>query len=229
MQFQLYLPAAKSADPDQLRAVGLADLAPGAQFTVLGVDQAGPGSDPDGNPRRGGALVHWPSPNPGRLGYRPDAQEWLPAMPLDGLPPDRYFVGIDKAHPPAPHELLKNTLHPGSPVGLGDGQLWMIPHASQLPFDIIRDPATGTVGYEPRPAFHFFWTKCAAWQRMFDTFREGDQLPPIEEQVEFLEEALRLNYRLTPEVISHLRLFSTGANGTLRACLLACLHVQPGE
>lgn len=219
MHYVIYLPDVSTSDSSHLPKVGLADQAEGADVTVL------KGDCKVTDRHTGGALVSWGQRPP--LAALPGLR-WLPAMPLDGLKAERYFVGVDDARPPQPHELLRVHPFPGSPVGLGDGHLWVVPHARELPFDVIRNPSTGTIEQQPRPQFYAFWTKCAAWQRMFQHFEEGDPLPSLEEQVEFLEESLRLNYRLTPEVIAYLKLFNTGPQGTLRATLAACLHVQPG-
>lgn len=221
MHFIIYLPKLATADPQHLADVGLADCAVGATMTAL------PGNRAVTDEHTGGLLVSWGPLGPG-VAREPSRLAWLPAMPLDGFAAGRYFVGIDNAHPPAAHELLRREPFPGTPVPLGDGGRWVIPHASELPFDIIRNRQTGEIEHTPRPAFYAFWTKCLQWQRLFDAHGDGDPLPDEAEQLEFLEEALRLNYRLTPEVIAYLKLFSSGPTGTLRATLAACLYVAPG-
>lgn len=229
MHHVIYLPKLTTADAQHLAAAGLADHAGGARFIPL------PGDRRVTDGHSGGLLVAWD--NAGAAAARdPSTLHWLPAMPLDGLPAARYYVGVDNARPPQPHELLKRHAFPGTPVSLGDSGQWVIPHASALPFDLIRHPQTGEIEHQPRPQFYAFWTKCLAWQRLFDAaaqaVRDGLTLeqpfPDEAEQLEFLEEALRLNYRLTPELISDLKLFSSGPAGTLQATLTACLHVAPG-
>jgi hypothetical protein len=221
MHHVIYLPQHDTANVAHLGEVGLADHAPGAQMTALGVEQQVIAGE-----HAGGLLITWGSSKP-KLKDLP-ALTWLPAMPLDDLPARRYFVGVDPDHPPQPHELLREKPHRGTPVGMGDGHLWVIPHANELPFDIVRDLSTGEIRQTPRPAFYRFWCKALSWQQMFDRHQEGDPLPDLLEQVEFVEESLRLNYRLTPEIVTHLALMNTGPTGTLRACLAACLHVEPG-
>ena len=104
---------------------------------------------------------------------------------------------------------------------LGDGRLWVVPSIADLPTDLIRD-AAGEWQASPRPQFYAFWMACLAWRDRFEQAREGDKFA-THELADFVEEALRLNYRLTTEVIGRLRLFSTGANGTLRAALAAAM------
>lgn len=221
MHHVIYLPQHSTANVAHLADVGLGDHAPGAKMTALdGTDQVIAGQ------HAAGLLVWWGQTKPKTKAL--PALEWLPAMPLDDLPAARYFVGVDPQRPPQPHELLRDKPHPGQPVGLGDGNLWVVPHPGQLPFDIVRDASTGEIRQTPRPAFYRFWCKALAWQQMFDAHQAGDPLPDLIEQVEFVEEALRLNFRLTPELVSWLKLLSTGPEGTLRACLAACQHVQPG-
>lgn len=219
MHHVIYLPRQRATDPQALEQVGLGDHAPNATFTALPVDQPVTGE------LTGGVLVTWSATAP-RLNDLP-ALHWLPAMPIDGLPAGRYLVGLDARRPPAPHELLKGQLYDGAPVALGDGHLWVVPYAQALPFDLVRNAQTGALQHEVRPAFYAFWATALGLQRVFDAHSAGQPLPSQEEQVAFLEEALRLNYRLTPEVISWLRLFQSGRLGTLQACLQACLHVTP--
>lgn len=221
MHHVVYLPHARTTDPQQLVAVGLGDQIEGAELTEI------PGDQPVTGDHCGGVLVSWGGQRP-KLSQLKSALTWLPALPLDELEAGRYFVGLDPARPPKPHDLLKARPYAGEPVLLGDGELWMVPHAAQLPHDIVRDQTTGEIQQVIRPAFYAFWTKCAQWQRMFEQHTPGEPLPTLIEQVEFLEEALRINFRLTPEIISERRLFQTGPEGTLRACLRACLRVHAG-
>lgn len=220
MHHLVYLPQHNTPTPEHLAEVGLADHAAGAQLTALPVDRRVTGE------HRGGLICSWGAPPPLRL---LEQLHWLPAMPLDGLPAERYFLGLDDLRPPTPMDVLKPQPFEGSPVRLGDGQMWVIPHAGKLPFDLIREQKTGAFQFQPRPQFYGFWTRCLEMQQQLDAAQSPADLPGEIQQAEFVEEALRLNYRLTPELIAYLRLLSSGQQGTLQACLTAARFVHPGE
>lgn len=217
MHHVIYIPASTQDDPMKaLDEAGLADHASGANVTIIPEDQL------VCEELRGGLLFRWDRHRFQRIEF--DLLRWLPAMPLDGLPARRYFIGLDQTDPPRPHELLKPEPCPGSPVKLGDENTWVIPHAKQLPFDIIRNPQTGEVTNQPRPRFYAFWHKCLVWQRLVEAVGDTESAVDDVDQAEFLEEALRLNYRVTPELISNIRLFSTGPLGSIRRATAACLR-----
>lgn len=217
----VYLPKVNTPNSDHLRAVGLEDFVDGAQFNCLQPDKPAPGDN------KGGSLVTWTPPGRRQPVYDPDSQLWLPAMPMDSLKEKRYWIGFDPLSPPRPQELIRREPYVGSPVTLGDGQQWLIPHARELPHDLIRGE-DGEWVRQVRSEFYAFAMTTIGWQRQFDSLEPGDVFPDETGLAEFVEEALRLNYRLTPEIISHLRLFSTGPTGTLYAAMIAAVHA-PGE
>ncbi len=89
MHFQLWLPP--GSDLQQIAP----DLMSGAQFC----DSAGPAGS--------GKLVSWlPAGTPPIFGYRPDEQDWIPAIPTDTHAAGAYWIGFWNHSPPSPRELL---------------------------------------------------------------------------------------------------------------------------
>lgn len=211
--FQIFLPDARDSDhAEQLAAAGLAHLATG--FDPLQCD------GPDG---QSGVCLAWRTPQQTRMGYRPDEQTWLPAVPDGDLPAKRYYVGLWNDSPPTPKDLQRPYAAPGRWLRLGDGNQWLIPESAELPADrILADD--GSWKFEVQREFHDFHLECQRWA---DVVAEADKETtiPWEELDAFNRRALQINYRIVPELVSHLRLFNSAnmaqplfaAIGALRA------------
>lgn len=218
MHFQIYIPDVQGCAPEHLAEVGLATLAAGANF--LGCTQG-----PDG---RGGSVIFWKHTGPKTLGYLPEAQDWLPAIADPGRPAGRYWIGFTKGADPTPEDLQRPYRHAGELLTLGDGRAWMVPQLHKLPHDMIRVD-DGTWRFELQRQFHDLWL-------------DARQVRPVLQRTEvwtkdlyaslaeFVMQVLQQNYRLTPEVINRLRLFSAGDAGTVvLAAALICQQLDGGE
>lgn len=199
MHFQVFVPNA----PDLAKSlvdVGLSDLA--TNFDTQRVE-VGPGG-------AGGTLFAWMSPQTREIGYYPARQTWIPAAGGD-LPAGRYHVGIWNESPPTQADMRRPYPHAGTEVALGDGAEWLIPEARELPHDaILADD--GSLKFEIQRQFHAYGLECQRWAKVVRGIREdepGSDEADFDELWKFALHALRLNYRITPEVVSHLRLFTT--------------------
>lgn len=132
-------------------------------------------------------------------GYIPEGQHWIPN---DG---GRYWVGWQYDRLPSPATLVRKSVLPGKPVELGDGQLWLIPSAMELPQQAkLRN---GQWTWLPESRFEEFVERS---QWAFDLVCKWLENPgpvPIE-AVDYAIEVLSMNYRLTPEIVDHLGLIT---------------------
>lgn len=213
--FQLFLPAPAASEPRSLEAAGLADFVDNASFLRVSKGPTG----------ERGNLVFWQQPGRSpRFGYRPDQQEWVSAKAWSGLPAGRYWIGFDKESPLGPETLKRVYQHRGRRLTLGDGREWLIPSARELPQDLILAD-DGSLRFEPQRRFHDFCLEVDRWetnvsQAYGDENAEFDFLAVFQ----FVMQALRLNYRMLPEVSNHLRLVS---KETVFSVLLAALGIVP--
>lgn len=202
--FLIYLPGAQGAGPQLLETVGLADFIGGAEFLAS-----------EGPDRGMGSLVAWRKPGSDRrFCFAPDEQTWIPAASVQGceLGQARYWVGCWNDSPPSPTNLLRPYAHRGKKCTLGDGNAWEFPETRELPRDaILADD--GTWKFELQRQYHDLHLESLEWlSRLASASSDGESARLVigyGEIVEFLFRALRLNYRITREVASHLKLFST--------------------
>jgi hypothetical protein len=194
LHFQLFLPDRKGADPAHLDAVGLETLRDGAIFLQC----HGPGGRP-------GLLIAWTPAGHARIGFRPDAQEWKPAVPRDGLGAARYWIGIDHSEPPSPSDLKRPYQSPGPRVRLGDDREWVLPRAQELPRDfVLADDGTSRFAVQRR--YHDFYVESIRWRDFFAAAQPGDHYENVE-LCEFVLAGLSVNYRMTIELAHLLKLF----------------------
>jgi hypothetical protein len=200
MHFLLYLPGSnRGADPKALAAVGLDSLAQGAEFTAS--------AGPDGGE---GQLVTWgTSHRPAKAVYAPDEQEWIQSVPLNGHPAGRYWVGLWRGKYPTPDELLRPDYHKGFGAMLGDGNVWELPRAWELPGDMVRGQS-GLYEVVIQRRFHEFFVGVHAWKMRFDAHGAGEATFNWPDLADFVEMALQINYRLPTELVGHLRLLQAG-------------------
>ncbi|MES2793211.1 MAG: hypothetical protein V4719_26615 [Planctomycetota bacterium] len=219
MHYSIYIPRAVGANPEHLTAVGLGEL--------LRPDDEGPqfgdliANGPDGG---AGLYVVWTGSEPV---YRPNELQWKPAKPdkVRNLPAGRFWWGVSGAEPLTPGDLVRTKLFRGHFVELKE-QTWIIPNILLLPHDFVLDDN----GEEAREV-------CATHRQMYDrgmwaynelkTHIETSLPSPEKELRQYVRDMLTLNYRLFPDLISHLRLlsddswFSLACNSCDLATLLA--------
>ena len=195
MHFQLFIPDRRGADPAHLDAVGLETMRAGALFGDIA-------KGPDGRP---GVIIAWTPAGTAKIGFRPETQDWIPAVPRDGLPARRYWIGIDRDAPPLPADLKRPYQSPGTWVQLGDGREWLLPRAEELPRDFILAD-DGTPRFAVQRRYHDFYIESLRWREFFATAQPG-MTYEYASLCEFVLAGLAVNYQLTIELAHHLKLF----------------------
>lgn len=213
MHYQLFIPQEANqpaGTPQQaLERLGLQDLIAG--------HEAIPKTGPE---EKRGILFCWrKTATPNSFSFTPDKQTWIPAFPSgpEGEGRGRYWVGFWNDSPIEPEDLQRPYAHAGPLVELGDRQHWRIPEIAELPTDYIRDD-DGSWKYEIQRQYHNLALEADDWRKR--CFQQGDDQPQLDEVLDYCEKVLAQNYRLLPEVVSHLRLFnSTNLASVLHSCL----------
>lgn len=120
----------------------------------------------------------------------------------------RYWV--ETTGPYSPAELRRPYQERGIWLVLGDGSEWLIPNESELPRDLILED-DGSIKFELQRRFAEFGTEVDRWRERTSREIEGDsaEVYSYRELLDFATRALRVNYRITPEIVNSLRLFST--------------------
>lgn len=213
MHFQIFIPGVSGSNPEHLVQVGLETLTTRAQFLDVAI---GPEKKP-------GMLVGWIGGRTRTIGFHPDRQTWTPAIAHTGLPQGRYWFGVWNDSPPSPEDLQREYPYPGASVKLGDGRNWLLPRAHELPCDMVRAD-DGSWRFEVQRRFYAFWLESLEWHKRLMAAGAGGSVRLIE-VAEFVERALQVNYRLTPEVVNQLRLFTSGDAGTLMQSLAALMEI----
>jgi len=157
-------------------------------------------SGPDGGQ---GRLCFW-RPKGGserQVVVNSEKQTWYEAPPRDGLPRGRFWLGVWNDETLQPADLLRRRPLDGELVRLGKFE-WIVPTARTLP-KVFRfgDNGERIWPYEyPEHVAYVDAARAMVLQLIADTKPDGFtyQLDP---HLEFTERALRLNYRVTLEVL----------------------------
>lgn len=199
-------PRSQSAQEALLR-VGLGDLADDA--TGLHVPES-----PAGQP---GLLIVWPRPgDPPQFDGLLALLDWTPAIAWEDRPAGRYWIGFSREKPLGPEQLKRRRQEPGTWVIAGDGNRWCLPSVETLPRDYI--PCNGGWGLALPERYNEL--VMAASEMSFRVRHEKTELP-MADGLSFVLRFLRLNYRMTPEVMARLRLLN---EENAAAIFLAALH-----
>lgn len=212
MHFQIFIPDVRGSDPAHLAAVGLVDLCEGANW----LESTGPKG-------QRGMLVAWPTPTNPQIGFDEELQTWHPAIALSPEEPAaRYWIGFRDGQPPMPKDLQRRYPYAGRHCELGDGHPWLIPEPHELPADAIRADDGGWK-FEVQRRFHAHYLECEAWCERLAQGRDN-----YFDALDFVERALRLNYRYVTELNQELRLFTRSNIGPalLVACGAQAIHDQ---
>lgn len=187
MHYLIWIPEGRS-----LESVGLADHAEQGEKML----SPGPGGAQ-------GILITWRRNSPGDFYFDPSKQDWIPAAQDGEWAKGRYWVGLWKDKYPTPQNLVRPYPYSGETVELGDEtkSSWLVPRALELPQNLILMD-DGSTRFEVQRRFHAFWN------RAIDIASRLADGIPFSECREFCTDTLRVNYRLTPEVASAMRLFS---------------------
>lgn len=207
MKYAIFVPEEPLADPTLLADVGLGDHVGGAHaFAWNGL-----------NGKRG-VCFGWSPECSGCLGV--EGLTWLPALATASLKAGRYFVGIDPTQPVQPHQLAKHrkdgALLAGADVILGDGNAWRIPAAAKLPVSWAFDDSSPRTNETIAPEFAGAFANAKHWfiELLKTDLGNGLTATITSDVTGFLTEFLRLNYRIAPEVVTHLGLWNRSSTGT---------------
>lgn len=194
----IFLPDKSGANPMHLKEAGLGHLLRSDDETPSATDliTAGPGG-------LFGQIWGWLGNGKESSGFLPEGQTWIPSDC------GKYWVGWQYDFAPSSVTLARKVLVPGHVAALGDDlQPWLIPSAATLPQQAKFKG--GEWKWQPQTKYAEFVER-SAWA--FDIARklleEGGTAPL--ETIPYALEVLGLNYRLVPEVVDHLGLFTPQA------------------
>lgn len=177
----------------RLSAVGLSDHEDGADS----IQSDGPAGS--------GQLFAWRKNSLQPMHYNAAEQTWLPAVKNGDRPAGRYWVGVVNASPPMEQDLRRPGMLHGKTIELGGGSKWTIPVPHALPHDLILQ-ADGTLRHEPKERYQAISIEAERWR---EQLAGEEQRIPYEDLFRFCLRCLSLNYRMPPELASHLRLIDT--------------------
>lgn len=206
MRYLIFLPHSQHKLQSQaLESVGLSDHVKGCDC----LPTTGPNNQQ-------GWMIGWLDHEQTRLTYSPDEQVWIPSM-IDGDRPEgAYWVGIWKQSPPTETDLRRPEGRNGAWITMADGSRWRFPSPATLErFPEIKDGKLTWVVDE-----HFAWFVSEIEKRKamltVDSETPGKAFVTwnLEDDFAFIVRALRLNYRLVPEVVIHQKLIN---ESTLKA------------
>jgi len=215
MRYLVWIP--KNADKQLtgqllLNSVGLDDH---SGFDV--VQSTGPGGST-------GWLFGWLSHDQPNLAYKPEEQIWIASLAEGERAAGAYHVGIwkEKEKLLTEADLRRPDHRKGAFVTMADGTKWLFPTESGLErFPHIVD---GRLQWVVDERFNWFVTDLQRRKAMLtvDSQEPGKAYVTwdLAEDFAFLVRALRINYRLTPEVVVHLKLISESVLKNLTVSLL---------
>lgn len=203
MRFMIFVPGSSTVDgkpADVLKAIGLEHLARG-----IDVKQS------DGPNECRGRLFWWQdSKTAGHFQYMPEKQTWIPSAKC-ARESGAYWIGFFKDSPPTEEDLRKPDHRSGAFVKLGNGDRWSIVSPNSLDrFPLLN--ADGTLTWVVDESFNWLVTDIQKRRAEALTTVTEDGIVTLSFNLEkdwhFLCSVLAINYRITPEVVSTLRLFS---------------------
>jgi hypothetical protein len=216
MRFMIFVPNAPSTGgtaEDLLKSVGLEHLA-------RGIDPKA-SEGPDG---LRGTLFWWSNSTvAGHFLYKPEVQTWIPSAKCGDRASGAYWIGFFNDSPPTEEELRRPDHRKGSFTKLGNGERWSIVTRSKLDQSIVLN-SDGSMSFLLDESLNWFVTSIN--KRRADAFEtmnaDGKSfiIFDFEKDWMFLVSVLQINYRITPEVVSHLRLFSLSSIRNLISCLM---------
>ena len=199
-----------------LTDVGLGQLEKGAERDV----RPGPNGEP-------GLLFYWLDPKNRDIRIAPDEQTWLPAAGHGGEA-GRYIIGVWNDKPPTEAELLRPDHRRGAFVQMADRAKWLVTTPDHLDRFPVPQP-DGSLQWVVDESFNDVFTQLERIKatRLIDdgdgsqTFIYGDV-----DDFYFLCDVLAINYRITPELVGHLRLLTESSIREFVAALLS-LKMEP--
>jgi hypothetical protein len=214
--FLYFIPNVTAVGADRLEALGLSAII-GRHYSQSFCDSGGPGGAGGVMVRAGGVTT------PPR--YRPAAQNWWPIAARghrgtedtepdkaessklkaegNGQPP-AYWIGLEKASPPGPADLVRDEPLPGPELTLGDGNGWIVPVirlASGVPTLTMKAALRpdGEIGYSIVDAELPLWELASRIFASFVASGTGEPASPMTraQATEAAATVLAINYRLS--------------------------------
>jgi hypothetical protein len=205
MHFQIYIPG----QPD---VTGSLEKVGGRPDFVANAEAITAPAGPDG---QAGAIFAWWNRQDRHIGYQPERQEWIKS-------PNGYWVGFWKDDPPSPEQLARPYQERGKFVTLGDGNRWLVPEVHEIDRHLVLAD-DGTWKYEVQRQHHKLWLESLSWAERFAGASPGTRVVlDMTLLIGFVVAVLRLNYRLVPEVVSHLRLLTRHGIAQPFSVILGC-------
>jgi len=203
MKFLIYVPdcgPVEGTPADVLKSVGLAHLARGIDVKAS-----------DGPNESRGRLFWWlDSKTAGHFAYKPESQTWIPSAKCGDRESGAYWIGFFNDSP-TEEDLRRPDHRAGAFVKLGDGDRWSVVSPRSLDrFPLLN--ADGTLTWVVDEAFN--WLVSDIQKRTAEalsTITEDGSVTlsfDFEKDWHFLCSVMAINYRITPEVVARLRLFS---------------------
>jgi hypothetical protein len=202
MRYLIFIPkpSAKLQGRALLESVGLGDHAKG--FDALPI-AAGPTG-------QAGTLFAWLDHEQTRIAHEPDQQTWIPSLISGDQPSGAYWVGVWNDSPPSEKDLRRPEGRKGAWITMADGSRWQFPSPDKLErFPEIKD---GKLTWVVDEQFAWFVQEIDKRRAMLtvDSETPGKAFVSwdLVEDFGFIARALRLNYRIVPEVVINRRLIS---------------------
>ena len=220
MRYFIFVPGQSDGSvKDRFNALGLGSI----EHEIQGKPSEGPGD-------QRGILFGWLSSTQNNLIYKPEAQTWIPSAKAGDRETGAYWVGVWNDSPPTEEELRKPNHRRGSFVKLGNCERWSV----VVPKDLDRFPllnADGSLTWVVDEAFN--WLVSSIDKRRSEALStlQDDGTVEItfnwEADWQFLVSVLAVNYRVTPEIVSHMKLFSQQSIRELISALMDMPLSQP--
>lgn len=162
-----------------------------------------------------GMYYHWQ--RPGDMTMSPKGLTWSDAKEFRGLKAGRYRIGWNADAMPTPRELAVPMQVDGEPLWLGtQAMVWRLPDVMNLPTKLVL--CGDTAKHERLCRYHERNLDCRTWIDECESFLEqlkAGRTDPTANLVEwtrlwqFAFDTLAINYRVTPEIVDTLDLFTT--------------------
>jgi hypothetical protein len=177
-------------------------------FSELGLEDhvAGctglPVSDEDSPSGNAGILFAWTSKGDNEISYKPAMQEWMKSKA-------GYWVGVWKDKMPSESQLRRAYMQKGQWIDLR-GDKWKLPTPATIDKDMALSD-DGTWRYVPIRELSWYSEECEKRYADFVVDEADGKMSlkvaydPLEVMDLFIR-ALRINYRITPEVVHLMRL-----------------------
>lgn len=197
---------------------------------VFGTDPSVEHRGVSGGPDGGEGEVLSLSSGVGRVAYLKAEQEWAQ------VPGRAWWMGWDRASPPAPRDLARPEQLRGRAVRLADGQDWIVPTARlwiehegrALPVDALPQKlgvgADGRLAFSPLARYRTLADAgLRVWQGLNVAQGAISITLPLNDEWQIAVDALSANYHVGPEEVTALGLLTTA---NLASLLLALIDFE---